>query len=229
MSLGFVLLISLSACSLDEVVAMLVTPTPLPPVDTATPTIFQTPTKTPTITPVPTYTTTPTLIGDSGGVFIDEGAGSDTEVLPTLYVVPTTTSVPKTSLFGGQDSIIMSMSVSSDILFWGYCGEPQYVDFDVRLTNTLRVAYVLLFMRLVDKDGNQSTAWGGGAIMKEIKDGYYTYRIRPENISYYEEFKDAWIFYQVVVATSSLKSIGRTPVYSDVLSLKKCHPTGSGE
>lgn len=223
------LLFSLSACSLDEVVTMLVSPTPLPPMETATPTIYQTPTKTPTITPVPTYTTTPTLIGESSGVYIDEGAGSDPEALPTLYVVPTTTSAPKTSLFGGQDSIIMSMSVSSDTLFWGYCDDPQYVDFDVRLANTLRVSYVLLFMRLVDKGGNQSTAWGGGAIMKEEKDGYYTYRVRPENISYYEEFKDAWIFYQVVVATSSLKSLGRTPVYSNVLSLKKCQPTGSGD
>ena len=91
-------------------------------------------------------------------------------------------------------------------------------------SNTLRVKYVLLFMRLVDKEGNQSTAWGGGAIMKKVSGGYYTYRVRPGKISHYEEFKDAWMEYQVVAATSGLRSLVRTPVYRDSLSLRWCQP-----
>jgi hypothetical protein len=79
-------------------------------------------------------------------------------------------------------------------------------------------------MRLVDKGGNQSTAWGGGAIMKKESGGLYTYRVRPENISYSDEFKDAWIEYQVVVATYGFKSLGRSQVYKDSLSLKWCQP-----
>jgi hypothetical protein len=79
-------------------------------------------------------------------------------------------------------------------------------------------------MRLVDKGGNQSTAWGGGAIMNKVSGGYYNYRVRPENIAHYEEFKDAWIQYQVVVATSSLRTLSRTPVYRENLSLKWCRP-----
>jgi hypothetical protein len=116
------------------------------------------------------------------------------------------------------------MSVSSDVLYWGYCEGIHYVDFDVRLANNLRVAYVLLFLRLVDKGGNQSTAWGGGAIMKKVTGSAYTYRVAPENISHYEEFKDAWIQYQVVAATGSLKSLDRTPVYRNSLSLEWCRP-----
>lgn len=225
--LGLVLVFTLSACSLDEVVALLVTPTPprpSAPSATATPTVFQTPTNTPTITLVPTFTTTPTLVGAMGGLPVDDadGTGADTNALPTLYVVPTVTSAPKTTLFGGQDSIIMSIGISSDILFWGYCDAPHYVDFDVRLANTLRVTYVLLFWRLVDKGGNQSTAWGGGAIMEQVKGGYFTYRVRPENIVHYDEFKDAWIEYQVVVATYGLKTLARSDVFRQELSLQKC-------
>ena len=116
------------------------------------------------------------------------------------------------------------MSVSSNILYWGYCDDPHYVDFDVRLVNTVRVKYVLLFMRLVDKEGRQSTAWGGGAIMNKVDGSYYNYRVRPGNIAHYEEFKDAWIQYQIVVTTSSLRELARTPVYREDLTLKWCRP-----
>ncbi len=217
------MIFSLSACSFDDVVALLVTPsvTALPPTETATPTKHQTPTETPTVTIVPTFTTTPTLAGIDTELDNEEIDEDSDFALPTLYIVPTATQGPKISLFGAG-SIILSMSVSSDMLFWGYCDAANYIDFDVRLANNIRVKYVLLFMRLVDKGGNQSTAWGGGAIMKKVSGSYYTYRVRPENISHYDEFKDAWVEYQVVAATSGLRSLGRTPIYHEYLTLKKC-------
>ncbi|MFL7870072.1 MAG: hypothetical protein AB8I58_14685 [Anaerolineales bacterium] len=213
---GFVILFSLSACSMNDVLALLVTPT-APALDTSTPTVFYTPSYTPTISPTPptpTYTATPTPVG----------ANSVDEDVPVFTPFPTSTPEPQISLFGSQSSLLISMSVSSDVLYWGYCDDPHYVDFDVRLANNLRVRYVLLFMRLVDKGGNQSTAWGGGAIMQKVNGSYYTYRVRPENISYYEEFKDAWIEYQVVVTTSYQRTLARTPAYRENLSLKWCRP-----
>lgn len=221
-SLG--LLFILSACSLNDVVALLVTPTmpPVPPaVETLEPTVYYTPSQTPTITPVPTFTYTPTKAG-AGDSFGEEL--TDSSPLPTLILIPTATSGPQISFFSEPSSLILSISVSSDILLWGYCDAPKYVDFDVRLANNLRVAYVLLFLRLVDKGGNQSTAWGGGAIMKEVNGNYYTYRVTPDKISHYEEFKDAWVEYQVVAATSGLKTLDRSPVYRDSLSLRWCRP-----
>ena len=212
---NLILALALTACSFTDVVALLVTPTP--PVDTSTPTQASTPSRTPTISPTPptpTFTSTPTLVGDTPA----------DDALPTLILIPTATQAPQVSLFGGPDSIITSMSVSSDTLYWGYCDAPHYVDFDVRLVNTLRVKYVLLFMRLVDKQGRQSTAWGGGAILKKVDGGHYTYRVRPGNIVYYDEFDDAWIQYQIVVTTSSLRELGRTPVYREDLTLKWCRP-----
>lgn len=206
----------LTACSMDDLVALVITPTS-PPVDTSTSAPVFTPTFIPSITPTqptPTFTVTPTLVG----------AAPFDNALPTLILIPTATPAPQTSFFADPNSLLVSLSVSSDVLYWGYCDAPHYVDFDVRLGNTLRVGYVLLFMRLVDKEGNQSTAWGGGAILNEVSDNYFTYRVKPENLSYYEEFKDAWIQYQVVVTTGGLRSLARSPVYREDLSLKWCRP-----
>jgi len=191
------------------------------PADTSTPEAAGTPTQTPTIAPTqptPTFTVTPTLIGDAPPPTVSD------DDIPTLTPLPTLTQKPQTSFLGLSGSLIQSMSVSSDVLTWGYCEGIHYVDFDVRLANNLRVAYVLLFLRLVDKGGNQSTGWGGGAIMKKVSGTHYTYRVAPENISHYEEFKDAWIEYQIVAATGSLKSLDRTPVYRHSLSLEWCRP-----
>lgn len=224
---SLILMFSLTACSLNDVASLLVTPTvPPAPVETSTPTIFFTPTQTPTITPVPTFSSTPTL-ARAGNLFEEEA--TDTTPLPTLVLIPTATPGPKTSLFSEPGALIQSISVSSDTLFWGYCDAPKYVDFDVRLTNNLHVTYVLLFLRLVDKNGNQSTAWGGGAIMKEVTGNYYTYHVTPDKLSHYEEFKDAWVEYQVIAATGSLKHLGSSPVYQDTLSLQWCQPAETSE
>jgi hypothetical protein len=144
-------------------------------------------------------------------------------------MIPTATSGPQVSLLNEPGSLILSLTVSSDVLLWGYCRGLKYVDFDVRLANNIRVTNVLLFLRLVDKGGNQSTAWGGGAIMKEVTGGYYTYRVAPENLSYHDEFKDAWVQYQVVVTTYGLKTLARSPVYRQSLSLQYCLPSESDE
>ena len=214
---NLIIAFALSACSFNDVIALIVTPTP--PADTSTPTPLYTPSFTPTISPTPptpTYTSTPTPFG----------ANSADADIPVFTPFPTSTPAPQSSLFLAPGNLISSLSVSSDILYWGYCDDPHYVDFNVRLIYNKRVKYVLLFMRLEDKGGNQSTAWGGGAIMQKVSKNSteYTYRVRPENIAYYEEFKDAWIEYQVVVATSGLSTLARTPVYRTNLSLKWCRP-----
>jgi hypothetical protein len=207
---------------MNDVIALLVTPTIPPPPSptemTFEPPISEAPGQTQTSTVVPTFTSTPTLIGagDSADV-----PSSEITVLPTLILVPTATSGPQIS-FNQPGSTILSISVSTDTLFWGYCDEPKYVDFEVRLANNLRVVYVLLFLRLVDKGGNQSTGWGAGAIMSDAN-GAYTYRITPEQLTHYSEFKDAWIEYQVVASTGGLKILESSPVYERSLSLQQCH------
>ena len=220
-------MVTLTACSLNDVVSLLITPTvPPTPVDTSTPTVVYTPSLTPTITAVPSFTSTPTKAGLESQFDVPS---LDAEPLPTLILVPTATSGPKISFFSDPGSLILSISVSDDILFWGYCNTPKYVDFDVRLASSIRVTYVLLFLRLVDKGGNQSTAWGVGAIMKEKSGNLYTYRITPDKLVHYNEFKDAWMEYQVIVTTGGLKNLDRSPVYRNELSLRYCTPTEADE
>ena len=125
----------LSACSFNDVIALIVTPTPFL-IDSPVPELVYTPTYTPTITPTPptpTFTLTPTLMG----------VGSTDENAPLFTPFPTSTQAPQISLFGSSNSLLVSMSVSSDILYWGYCEDPHYVDFDVRLANNLPVLYSL--------------------------------------------------------------------------------------
>ena len=218
-----VVIFTLIACSMNDVIALRGTPTVLPPPpsaeETLKPTVFYTPTQRPTETQIPTFTSTPTFVG-AGNSF--DAPTNSAEALPTLVMIPTATNGPQISFFSIPGSLILSLSVSSDTLFWGYCDAPKYVDFDVRLANNLRVGYVLLFLRLVDKGGNQSTAWGAGAIMKEVGGSYYTYRITPENLTHYNEFRDAWIEYQVVISTGGLKILESSPVYERSLSLMRC-------
>jgi len=218
---------TLTACSLDDVVDLLVTPTNSPsPVDTSTPTVATTPSQTPTITPVPSFTSTPTLVGFGSGI---EDSQDQADPLPTLVLIPTATFGPQVSLLSDPGSLILSISVSSDILFWGYCDAPEYVDFNVRLANNIRVVYVLLFMRLVDKSGIRSTEWGGGGIMDEGSGSNYSYRVTPDKISHYNEFRDAWVEYQVVVTTYGLKHLASSPVYRKNLSLEFCLPVEGDE
>ncbi|MGD8405468.1 MAG: hypothetical protein PVJ21_17560 [Anaerolineales bacterium] len=221
------LMFALTACSLNDVVALLVTPTvPPPQIDTSTPTVFYTPSQTPTITPVPSFTSTPTLVGfgNGGGVSTDQA-----NPLPTLILIPTTTPGPQVSLLSDPGSLIVSLSVSSDVLYWGYCDVPEYVDFNVRLANNIQVVYVLLFMRLVDKSGYGATDWGGGAIMKEGDGSNYSYRVTPDRISRYNEFRNAWVEYQIVVTTYNLKDLASSPVYRRNLSLEFCLPVEGDE
>ena len=60
--------------------------------------------------------------------------------------------------------------------------------------------------------------------MEEVGGGYFTYRVTPDKLVHYNEFKDAWIEYQVVVATYGLDTLGRSQVYRDSLSLRWCQP-----
>lgn len=213
---------AMSACSFNDVFALLVTPTLSPPrVDTSTPTVVTTPSRTPTITPVPSFTSTPTKVGF--GSSFDDSTG-EAQPLPTLILVPTATPGPQISLLSDPGSLILSVLISSDILYWGYCDAPKYVDFEVRLANSLRVTYVLLFMRLVEKGGSRSTNWGVGAIMEEEAGSRYTYRIPPNKLERYRQFRDAWIQYQIVVTTNGLEDLDRSPVYRNTLSLRYCAP-----
>lgn len=224
------MILTLTACSMNDVIAILVTPTqpslPLRTEETPEPVTIYTPSQNPTATHFPAFTSTPTLIGASSS---SDASTAESVALPTLVLIPTATAGPQISLFSLPGSLFLSISVSSETLFWGYCDAPKYVDFEVRLANNLRVRYVLLFLRLVDKGGNQSTAWGAGAIMKERDGTSYSYRITPENLSYYNEFRDAWIEYQVVVSSGGVKILESSPVYEHSLSLRSCSSFEGGE
>ena len=65
--------------------------------------------------------------------------------------------------------------------------------------------------------------------MEEKSKNLYRYRVTPDKLMYYNEFKDAWVEYQVVVTTGGLNTLDRSPVYRNELSLRYCTPTEADE
>lgn len=203
-----ILSLLLSACSFADVTELLATVTPAP---SLTPRPL--PTLADTLTPVPTLTPTitPTLIP----TFTLPAVNS-----PTPF--PTITLPPSTPAFLPADSVFVSTFASGDLIVWGPgCEGPGYIDFSAQVSS-LRVDYVLLFLRLVAKDGQQSTPWGAGAIMEQDNLGIYRYRVTPETLTHYREFEDAWVMYQMVAATGKLEHLGSTPVHYYDISLTRC-------
>jgi len=81
---------------------------------------------------------------------------------------------------------------------------------------------VLLFIRLQDKYSGRGTQWGAGAIMHDNDQGKYFYTIHLDQIEDYEQFTDAWLQYQFVASTISLKVLGASVVDRTSVSLTHC-------
>ena len=95
MLFSIVLFFGLTSCSFNDVLSLIITPTPAL-VDTATPDVTGTPEEIPTITPTqptPTFTVTPTLLGAKA----PPTANPSDDGIPTLTPLPTLTRAPKTN------------------------------------------------------------------------------------------------------------------------------------
>ncbi len=217
-----ILLITVSGCSaLPEGLAFLQSPTPAPtnsPAPTVTliqpreatntPDLFAINTEEPTTTPptgTPVVTNTPTPTHT-----------------PTIR--PTITLAPMDpSLFTPSPNIFLSVQRSTNQLVWGgACDGARSIRFIVQVAAPRRLRYVLLFYRLQDKYSGRGTEWGGGAIMSTNKQGAYFYDIELDQIHDYRKFEDAWLQYQFVGSTASLKVLGRSVVDRTSISLTHC-------
>ena len=214
--ISIVLSLLLSACSMEDLTALLLTPTPVgtsAPESSATPAMVGTPLNTPTATIIPSFTPTPTIVG--GNAVATETL---TPFVPTFDVVEARPVV----LMSGN-SMFLTVGASTDTIVWGsHCEGPRYIDFSAGVAG-LNVDYVLLFLHLEDKFSGYSTPWGAGAIMQRDKiTGKYNYHVTYEQLPNYRDFEDAWVVFQIVASTYSLKRLGATTVYDREISLKHC-------
>ena len=224
----YILLLSvfLSSCaSLSDLANLIITPTPVPHEDTATPTASITPAPTQnffaTSTPTPiTFTPTVTQIGAE--LFTPTGTATD-------FPFPAP-GLPATAVSGNYltpvDVGFVSVLYSNSVMYWneGPC-MPRDIKVSAFVQDTVNTDKVLLFTRLREKKNTLNiTDWNSGAIMIKADNGAFNYDIHTWNLRHYFYFKDAWLEYQLVAVTNKLEVIGRTQIYDRNISLTRCNP-----
>lgn len=212
--LFLILVILLSSCSLQDVLNFPVNQTVLTstPVDTSTPTSTFTPTSTPTVTPTTTIVRIPTQD------FLQPTA--TTFVISIFAGANTITPVP-TRFFFQPGNGFLSVSVSEKKIFWGSCEKNNTV-VTTKIENPDDVYSVVIFVRVKSAEKEDYTPWTTGDVMVDNRDGTYSYKLVGVEIEGHNHYKNSLVFFQLVATNKNGIEIGRTPVFTDYISLSPC-------
>jgi hypothetical protein len=95
------------------------------------------------------------------------------------------------------------------------CGDKQ-AQFQVQVSDPEKVAGVWLFVRLKNKDSEDTTDWNEALVMIPIGSGWYSYTLLSEAIPNFTKFRDAWVQYQFVAYDKSYARGATSDVLGDV-------------
>jgi CSLREA domain-containing protein len=102
-------------------------------------------------------------------------------------------------------------------IFYGPRCTPDKVRLSVEIGNPPEpIAYVLLFVRLMNKETGEKTAWGGGLSMIAAGKNVFYYDLMSYDVPEYSAFESAWLQYQFVVYNKAEEKIGYSDVFGDV-------------
>ncbi len=164
---------------------------------------------TPTVTLIPSDTPTP-VISDTPTLVI-----SDTPTL-TATKTPTETKTPTPV----PSEITYIPGLSTNQFYFGSC-QPNQVDVSAQLSNTVGVNHVELFVRLLDNNSSDSTAWDSYGVMSDTGSGLFRIALKSSNITGANRFSSSVVLYQFIAVGAKGKVLGRSPSYND-LSLITC-------
>jgi CSLREA domain-containing protein len=109
-------------------------------------------------------------------------------------------------------------------IFFGPRCAPDKVRLSVEIGNPPEpIAYVLLFIRLMNKEAGEKTAWGGGLTMIAAGKNVFYYDLMAYDVPDYSAFESAWLQYQFVVYNKAEEKIGYSEVFGDV-AFTRCGP-----
>jgi hypothetical protein len=129
---------------------------------------------------------------------------------PTPAFTPTFTLTPPPAPF-------FKVAVKPNHIYYRgtNCGDME-AQFQVQVSDPAKVAGVWLFVRLKNKNGEDTTDWSGALIMTPMGSGWYSYMLLSEDIPKFTAFRDAWVQYQFVAYDKSFAEVARTDVLWDV-------------
>jgi CSLREA domain-containing protein len=117
-------------------------------------------------------------------------------------------------------------SVSPTQFFYGGC-PPDRTDVTLDVVNSPEdINYVLLFVRVMEKNSGAAGAWGDGLSMSKLGPTKFFFTLMANKVPDGDKFADAWLQYQFVAYNKAQKEIGRSGVFWDV-SFGRCGRTGS--
>ena len=134
---------------------------------------------------------------------------------------PTPTPAPTS---GGMQ---FKPTVNPAAFFFGGC-TPDRVAIGVEAISPLEaIAYMQLYVRLVDKKSGVAGAWSKGLSMAQPGPTTFLFTLTLDKLADYDKFTDAWLQYQFVAYNKAQKEIGRSDVFGDV-SFGRCGRTVPG-
>jgi len=221
----FLLAAILAGCSgLPSLPALLPSQT-LPPSDTATPFISETPIPTQnlfaTSTPTP-LTFTPTVTSIGAELFTP--TPSETSFPTPLPSADIPVDPSSSDYFTPESTGFLAILLSNNTLYWdeGPC-TPREIKVSAFVEDQLNTHHVYLFTRLREKKNTLNvTRWNAGALMVLEDNGSYNYELHTFNLRRYYYFVNGWIEYQLVAVNDENEVIARTQVYQQNLSLVRC-------
>jgi hypothetical protein len=80
---------------------------------------------------------------------------------------------------------------------------------------------VVLFFRLKEEDGGETTSWNEGEAMDPQEDMFYSLTLAAESIPDFISFSEAYLQYQFVAEGAGGTILGRSQVYGDIV-LEMC-------
>lgn len=117
--------------------------------------------------------------------------------------------------------------VDPDEVFYGRGCTPNQVRIGVEIGDPPEpIHYVLLFVRLMNPQTGDVSAWSEGLSMLASGKNAYFYDLLAEDAPEYQNFPDAVLQYQFVAYNEAQEVIGRSEVFGDV-AFKRCGQPGA--
>jgi len=208
------LAVLMQACSMNDIFFLPVsTPTPSPspfitftPINTAGPTSTPIPPPSPPIGRIPTQDPNQPLATFAPiPIFTAAGAASQ---------VPFPTAV-------GPGAGFDSVTVSESKIYWGGCKHNE-ATITATVDDPDDVVSVVIFTRVKDENAEDYTPWTSGNVMYNNGNGLFTYRMIGSEIEGHNHYLRSRVFFQLVATDIEGEEIGRSRIFTDMISLFPC-------